>query len=103
MTNNDFLKAMSLIDDDLMYEAGVSEDENDSLTADGTVVSGVDVYHSPVWRRVLAVAATLAIITCTAAGGAYYFSKLDKDTVSEKSVNSLVISVLSFKAISLII
>lgn len=88
MNNNDFLKAMSLIDDDLMYEAGVSEDENDSLTADGTVVSGVDVYHSPVWRRVLAVAATLAIITCTAAGGAYYFSKLDKDTVSEKSVNS---------------
>ncbi len=88
MTNNDFLKAMSLIDDDLMYEAGVSEEENDSLTADGTVVSGVDVYHSPVWRRVLAVAATLAIITCTAAGGAYYFSKLDKDTVSEKSVNS---------------
>lgn len=88
MTNNDFLKAMSLIDDDLMYEAGVSEDENDSLTADGTVVSGVDVYHSPVWRRVLAVAATLAIITCTAAGGAYYFSKLDRDTVSEKSVNS---------------
>lgn len=88
MNNNDFLKAMSLIDDDLMYEAGVSEDENDSLTEDGTVVSGVDIYHSPVWRRVLAVAATLAIITCTAAGGAYYFSKLDKDTVSEKSVNS---------------
>ena len=88
MNNNDFLKAMSMIDDDLMHEADIPEKETGFSDEDGTVVSGVEVYHRPFWRKVLAAAAALVIIAGTAAGGAIYFSKLDKDTVSDKGTSS---------------
>ena len=92
MNNNDFLKAMSMIDDDLMQEANAPEQENEFVEEKKheTVVSGVEIYHRNVWKRVLAVAATLVIVSGSVAGGAYCFSKLNKNkaTVNDKMAAS---------------
>ena len=45
-------------------------------TVDELEVKGVDVYHRPVWRKIVSVAATLVIAVGAIGGGAFYFSKL---------------------------
>ena len=87
MNKNDFMKAMSMIDEDLIKEADTDEitmalfdnaerfsNENES----STVVSGVEVYQQTIWKKILAVAATLIIAVGAVGGGAYYFSQFKK-------------------------
>ena len=85
MTNNNFMKAMSMIDEDLLHEADTAYTEE---TADDRfeeifteneehgVASGVDVYHGSLWKKFLAVAATFVIVAGAIGGGTYYFSKI---------------------------
>ena len=49
--------------------------ENES----STVVSGVEVYQQTIWKKILAVAATLIIAVGAVGGGAYYFSQFKKN------------------------
>ena len=91
MNKNNFMKAMSMIDEDILHEADIPEIvekqgeffiENSSEKA----VSGVEIYRKNTWRRVLALASTMVIAVGCAAGGIYCFSRLknDKSTVSDK-------------------
>ena len=97
MNNNNFMKAMSMIDEDLVKEADTpytgkteaddtkvsfSEDENSA------VVSGVDVYHRNIWKKCLGIAASLVIVLGAVGGGIYHFSKTkDKPVVNEEIEN----------------
>ena len=94
MNKNDFMKAMSMIDEDLIKEADTDEikmglydnaerfsNENES----STVVSGVEVYQRTIWKKILAVAATLVIAVGAAGGGIYYFSNLRNNNIIEES------------------
>ena len=88
MNKNDFMKAMSMIDEDLIKEADTDEITMDlSDNAEGfidenepsTVVSGVEVYQRTIWKKILAAAATLVIAVGAVGGGAYYFSQFKKN------------------------
>ena len=94
MNKNNFMKAMSMIDEDLIQDANTQNTaENPSVSAETDyngkepeiVVSGVDVYHRTVWKKILAVAATLVVVTGAVGGGAYYFSQLgNNNNIIEK-------------------
>ena len=62
MNNNNFMKAMSMIDEDLIKEAdtpytGKTDSENTKVSFseddNSAVVSGVDVYHRNIWKKCL--------------------------------------------------
>lgn len=85
MNKNNFMKAMSMIDEELLHEADTPySPEATEDTSKGTYsenettdsVSGVDVYHGFLWKKFLAVAATFVIAAGAVGGGAYYFSQL---------------------------
>ena len=94
MNKNNFMKAMSMIDEDLIQDANTQytgEKSSDSANAlyseneSEIVVSGVEVYHRTVWKKILAVAATFVLVTGAVGGGVYYFSKMnDKPVVNEE-------------------
>ena len=85
MNKNNFMKAMSMIDEDLIQDADTqytgektldNAEELYSESKQEIVVSGVDVYHRTIWKKILAVAATFVIVTGAVGGGAYYFSQM---------------------------
>jgi len=103
MNKNNFMKAMTMIDEELLQEAGTpdtaaaaSEKSEDSFTEydNETTVSGVDVYHRPVWRKFLAAAAAFVIVAGAVSGGAYCLAQLkeDKKAAEEVKVSSTVTS-----------
>lgn len=102
MNKNNFMKAMSMIDEDLIQDANTQNTaESPSVSAETDyngkepeiVVSGVDVYHRTVWKKILAVAATLVVVTGAAGGGAYYFSQLgNNNNIIEKKDESDIAS-----------
>lgn len=84
MNKNNFMKAMSMIDEKLIHEADtpytteISADTyNENETTDA--VTGVDVYHGIVWKKFLAVAATLVLVVGAVGGGIYHFSQIKED------------------------
>ncbi len=85
MNKNNFMKAMSMIDEELLHEADTPyTQEETETTSQGTYsenktpdsVSGVDVYHGFLWKKFLAVAATFVLAAGAVVGGAYYYSQL---------------------------
>lgn len=95
MNKNNFMKALSMIDEDLMEQANspdtdaiVSEKDDNLYSGNDSemMVSGVDVYHRPVWRKVLTVAATFIIVVGIAGSGAYYFSRLKSNKYTLNNV-----------------
>ncbi len=85
MNKNNFMKAMSMIDEDLIKEAdtsyepaaepeesGVPFSEKEHLSS----VTGVDVYHSTIWKKFLGIAAAFVLVAGAAGGGIYYLSQL---------------------------
>lgn len=72
MNKKDFLKAMSMIDDDLMRDADTPAAHDDTEYA--TTVSGVEQYHRPVWQRLATLAAALVFVVGVGAGGTYYLT-----------------------------
>ena len=99
MNKNNFMKAMAMIDEDLIKESAsadkditLSEKTETVFSEDDheVTVSGVEVYHRPVWRKFLAAAAAFVIAAGAVGGGAYYFAHLrnDKKTVSDKAAES---------------
>lgn len=106
MNKNNFMKALSMIDEDLMElaaspdtDAIFSEKDMNPYTGNNseTVVSGVDVYHRPVWRKVLTVAAAFAIVAGIAGSGAYYFNrqKSNKNTLNNAGDDVIYDSIYS--------
>ena len=98
MNKNDFMKAMSMIDEDLIKEADTDEikmglydnaerfsNENES----STVVSGVEVYQRTIWKKILAIAATLIIAVGAIGGGVYYFAQVRNNNIIEE-VNDII-------------
>ena len=88
MNKNNFMKAMSMIDEELLHEADTpytpeaAEDTSNELYRENEIsdsVTGVDVYHGFLWKKVLAVAATFVIAAGAVGGGAYYYSKLKEN------------------------
>ena len=78
MNKNDFMKAMSMIDEDLIHEAG-GDDISKAVSGsheDTAEVSGVEIYHRTARKKLLAAAVTLVIAGGAVAGGAYCFSRL---------------------------
>ena len=98
MNNNNFLKAMSMIDEDLIKEADTINPEKTvpDISADPSgsnehseVVSGVDVIHTSLLGKILAVAAAVILVTSIAGGGVYYYSKIrnnDNNNVEDEVV-----------------
>lgn len=89
------MKALSMIDEDLMEQANFSDtdaivSEKDEILYSGNasemMVSGVDVYHRPVWRKILTVAATFVIVVGIAGSGAYYFNRLKSNKYTLNNV-----------------
>ena len=94
MNKNNFMKALSMIDEDLLHEADTpyiseaAEDTSKLINENeaSDVVSGVDVYHGFLWKKILAVAATFVIVAGAVGGGAYYFSHL-KGNNNDKNIS----------------
>ena len=88
MNKNNFMKAMSMIDEELLHEADTPyTQEETETTSQGTYsenktpdsVSGVDVYHGFLWKKFLAVAATFVLAAGAVGGGAYYYSQFKEN------------------------
>lgn len=71
MNKSDFLKSMSMIDQDIIHEA----DSYDSKEADeyADSVSDTELYHRPMWNKLAALAASLLLIAGAGAAGTFYF------------------------------
>lgn len=100
MNKNNFMKALSMIDEDLMEQANspdtdaiVSEKDDNLYSGNDSemMISGVDVYHRPVWRKFLTVAATFIIVVGIAGSGAYYFNSLKSNKNTLNNVEDDVI------------
>ena len=85
MNKDNFMKAMSMIDEDLIKEAdttneAVAETEKAgaffSEKEQSSSVSGVDVYHRTIWKKFLGIAAAFVLVAGAIGGGVYYFSQL---------------------------
>ena len=92
MNKNNFMKAMSMIDEDLILDADTQyTGEKTSVSAEDLyiesesemVVSGVDVYHRTAWKKILAVAASFVLVFGAVGGGAYYFSQVKGNNIGD--------------------
>ena len=99
MNKNNFMKAMSMIDEELLHEADTpytseaAEDTSNDVYRENETpdsVSGVDVYHGFSWKKFLAVAATFVIAAGAVGGGAYYYSQLKGNNNNNINNNSMV-------------
>ena len=100
MNKNNFMKAMSMIDEELMHEAdtpytpeaaGDTSNEIYRENDESDSVSGVDVYHGFLWKKVLAAATTVMIAAGAVGGGAYYYSRLkENNNINNINDNSMV-------------
>ena len=84
MNKKDFMKAMSMIDDDLMRDA-------DTVTKADTPeyeesVSGVEQYRRPVWQTVTTLAASLLLVIGVGAGGTYYLTHRGAPAPEEEQI-----------------
>jgi len=98
MNKDNFMKAMSMIDEDLIKEAdttyeSAAEPENSGVAFSekehSSSVSGVDVYHSTIWKKFLGIAAAFVIVAGAAGGGIYYFSQMKNknDNIIENEIH----------------
>ena len=87
MNKKDFMKAMSMIDDNLMRDA-------DTVTKADTPeyeesVSGVEHYRRPVWQTVTTLAASLLLVIGVGAGGTYYLTHRGAPAPDEEQIMRL--------------
>lgn len=78
MNKNDFMKAMTMIDDDLLNEAeapaGIEPNEHE------VSVSGVEKYNRPIFKRIAVLAASLLLVIGVGAVGVTHLSHRKKLT-----------------------
>ena len=72
MNKKDFMKALSMIDDELLRDADAPANTAETEYAES--VSGVEQYHKPVWKRIATLAAALVFVVGVGAGGTYYLT-----------------------------
>lgn len=72
MNKKDFMKALSMIDDELLRDADAPANTAETEYAES--VSGVEQYHRPVWKRIATLAAALVFVVGVGAGGTYYLT-----------------------------
>jgi hypothetical protein len=84
MNKKDFMKAMSMIDDDLMRDADAPV--TGETTAYETSVSGVERYRRPAWQRAAATAATLLLVLGVGAAGTYYLTHRGAPAPDEEQI-----------------
>lgn len=81
MNKNDFMKAMTMIDDDLMRDSEASLHSEQETT-----VSGAEPYRIPVWQWAVTLAASLLLVAGIGAAGASYLSSRGKTVPDDESV-----------------
>ena len=72
MNKKDFMKAMSMIDNDLMRDADTPANAAESEYA--VSVSGVEQYRRPVWQTVATLAASLLLVVGVGAAGMHFLT-----------------------------
>ena len=85
MNKNDFMKALGMIDDDLIHEAKTGGNI-EAIPENGSTVSGVEHYHRPVWLRIFATAATLLLVLGVGTAGTYYLSHRDAPAPDDEQI-----------------
>jgi len=84
MNKKDFLKAMSMIDDDLMRDADAPAKADDSQYADS--VSGVEQYRRPVWQTIATLAASLLLVIGAVTAGTHFLTHRGAPTPEEERI-----------------
>ncbi|MBR5164801.1 MAG: hypothetical protein IKW87_04495 [Ruminococcus sp.] len=84
MNKKDFLKAMSMIDDDLMRDADATANADDSQYADS--VSGVEQYRRPVWQTIATLAASLLLVIGAVTAGTHFLTHRGTPTPDEERI-----------------
>ncbi|MCR5016874.1 MAG: hypothetical protein K6A75_09970 [Ruminococcus sp.] len=84
MNKKDFLKAMSMIDDDLMRDADAPAKADDSQYADS--VSGVEQYRRPVWQTIATLAASLLLVIGAVTAGTHFLTHREAPTPDEERI-----------------
>ena len=84
MNKKDFLKAMSMIDDDLMRDADAPAKADDSQYADS--VSGVEQYRRPVWQTIATLAASLLLVIGAVTAGTHFLTHRGAPSPDEERI-----------------
>ena len=84
MNKKDFLKAMSMIDDDLMRDADAPAKADDSQYADS--VSGVEQYRRPVWQTIATLAASLLLVIGAVTAGTHFLTHSGAPSPDEERI-----------------
>ena len=84
MNKKDFLKAMSMIDDDLMRDADAPAKADDSQYADS--VSGVEQYRRPVWQTIATLAASLLLVIGAVTAGTHFLTHRGTPSPDEERI-----------------
>ncbi len=102
MTTEEFINAVNGISPELIEEAAllkenISAEKTKNFHEDGiSEVTGVDRYHRPVWRNVLAAASVLVLIAGAGTGGALLLKR--RSTAPQAAVSQEQTSVPSSEA-----
>ncbi len=84
MNKKDFLKTMSMIDDDLMRDADAPAKADDSQYADS--VSGVEQYRRPVWQTIATLAASLLLVIGAVTAGTHFLTHRGAPSPDEERI-----------------
>lgn len=84
MNKKDFLKAMSMIDDDLVRDADAPAKSDDSQYADS--VSGVEQYRRPVWQTIATLAASLLLVIGAVTAGTHFLTHRGAPSPDEERI-----------------
>ncbi len=84
MNKKDFLKVMSMIDDDLIRDADAPAKVDDSQYADS--VSGVEQYRRPVWQTIATLAASLLLVIGAVTAGTHFLTHRGAPSPDEERI-----------------
>jgi len=84
MNKKDFLKAMSMIDDDLVRDAHTPARADDSQYSDS--VSGVEQYRRPVWQTIATLAASLLLVIGAVTAGTHFLTHRGAPSPDEERI-----------------
>ena len=84
MNKKDFLKVMSMIDDDLIRDADAPAKVDDSQYADS--VSGVEQYRRPEWQTIATLAASLLLVIGAVTAGTHFLTHRGAPSPDEERI-----------------